>query len=136
MRMQITQSEIEQAITDYVAARIGITGKVEHISINRTRKPEGYNADIEITPVMASPSPVTGDGRVRADLVQVDQSAVTAPAAEAKPAPEKAPASKKAVLEEVPVADTETEKAEEPPFVPDADEEATDVPASKKSLFA
>ncbi len=136
MRMQITQSEIEQAITDYVAARIGITGKVEHISLNRTRKPEGYNADIEITPVMASQSPVTNEGRVRPELVQVDQSAVAAPAADAKPATEKPQETRKDAPEEVPAAKTEPEKVEEPPFVPDEEEEATDVPTSKKSLFA
>ena len=102
MRIQLRQTEIEEALQQYIANQgINLTGKVVEIGFTASRSADGLTADVDITNATDSAKPAQAIPRapVKAEAPVAEQPAEEAPAqeeqapeAQAEEAPAKEPA--------------------------------------------
>ena len=105
MRIQLRQTEIEEALQQYIANQgINLTGKVVEIGFTASRSADGLTADVDITNATDSAKPTQAIPRaaVKTEAPVTEQLAEEAPAqeeqapeaqAEEAPAKEVSPAS-------------------------------------------
>ena len=91
MRIQLRQTEIEEALQQYIANQgINLTGKVVEIGFTASRSADGLTADVDITNVADSTKPIQVIPReVKTETQVTEQPA--APAEEASAQEEQAP---------------------------------------------
>ena len=102
MRIQLRQTEIEEALQQYIANQgINLTGKVVEIGFTASRSADGLTADVDITNATDSAKPTQAIPRAVKTEAQVAEQPA-APAEEAIAQGEQAP---KAQAEEAPAKD-------------------------------
>lgn len=145
MQVTLSQTQIEQAIADYIGCRMhGVTREDMEIDLRATRGPEGYTAAVVVNADKANtrqrPTPVSTEsvGMIGGATlgVQLQEEADAIEADEAETAAEEAD------VEQAPEPETETvEEAPEPEAEPEAP--AAEAPAEeeapkteRRSIFA
>ena len=99
MRIQLRQTEIEEALQQYIANQgINLTGKVVEIGFTASRSADGLTADVDITNATDNAKPVQAIPRAVKTEAQVAEQPA-APVEEATAQEEQAP---KAQAEEAP----------------------------------
>ena len=91
MRIQLRQTEIEEALQQYIANQgINLTGKVVEIGFTASRSADGLTADVDITNAIDSAKPTQAIPRAVKTEAQVAEQPA-APAEEAPAQEEQAP---------------------------------------------
>ena len=91
MRIQLRQTEIEEALQQYIANQgINLTGKVVEIGFTASRSADGLTADVDITNATDSAKPAQAVPRAVKTEAQVAEQPA-APAEEAPVQEEQAP---------------------------------------------
>ena len=91
MRIQLRQTEIEEALQQYIANQgINLTGKVVEIGFTASRSADGLTADVDITNATDSSKPAQAIPRAVKTETQVTEQPA-APAEEATAQEEQAP---------------------------------------------
>ena len=81
MRIQLRQTEIEEALQQYIANQgINLTGKVVEIGFTASRSADGLTADVDITNVIDSAKPTQAIPRA----VKTEAQVAEQPAAQAE----------------------------------------------------
>lgn len=84
MRIQLRQTEIEEALQQYIANQgINLTGKVVEIGFTASRSADGLTADVDITNAIDSVKPTQAIPRA----VKTEAQVAEQPAAQAEEAP-------------------------------------------------
>lgn len=97
MRIQLRQTEIEEALQQYIANQgINLTGKVVEIGFTASRSADGLTADVDITNVTDSAKPTQAIPRA----VKTEAQVAEQPAAPAEEAPAQEEQATKAQAEE------------------------------------
>ena len=105
MRIQLRQTEIEEALQQYIANQgINLTGKVVEIGFTASRSADGLTADVDITNATDSAKPAQAIPRA----VKTEAQVVEQPAAPAEEAPAQEEQAPKAQAEEAPAKEPAT----------------------------
>lgn len=97
MRIQLRQTEIEEALQQYIANQgINLTGKVVEIGFTASRSADGLTADVDITNATDSAKPTQAIPRA----VKTEAQVAEQPAAPAEEAPAQEEQATKAQAEE------------------------------------
>ena len=99
MRIQLRQTEIEEALQQYIANQgINLTGKVVEIGFTASRSADGLTADVDITNATDSAKPTQAVPRA----VKTEAQVAEQPAAQAEEAPAQEEQATEAEAEEAP----------------------------------
>ena len=102
MRIQLRQTEIEEALQQYIANQgINLTGKVVEIGFTASRSADGLTADVDITNATDSAKPTQAIPRA----VKTEAQVAEQPAAQAEEAIAQGEQAPKAQAEEAPAKD-------------------------------
>lgn len=100
MRIQLRQTEIEEALQQYIANQgISLTGKVVEIGFTASRSADGLTADVDITNATDNAKPAQAIPRA----VKTEAQVVEQPAAQAEEATAQEEQASEAQAEEAPV---------------------------------
>ena len=102
MRIQLRQTEIEEALQQYIANQgINLTGKVVEIGFTASRSADGLTADVDITNAPDNTKPTQAIPRA----VKTEAQVAEEPAAPAEEAPAQEEQAPEAQAEEAPAKD-------------------------------